>query len=74
MRVAAAETPMTTAKMGSATREMMYVGAGMVAEALVTVSANAREKKAELHISRNSRLHPRPEGKPKRLATRDADD
>ena len=30
MRVTAAETPMTTAKMGSATREMMYVGAGIV--------------------------------------------
>lgn len=29
MRVTAADTPMTTAKMGSATREMMYVGAGM---------------------------------------------
>lgn len=29
IRVTAAETPMTTAKMGSATLEMMYVGAGI---------------------------------------------
>jgi len=28
--VAAAESPITTAKMGSTTREMMYVGAGIV--------------------------------------------
>jgi hypothetical protein len=30
MRVTAAPTPIKTAKMGSATREMMYVGAGML--------------------------------------------
>ena len=32
IRVAAADTPMKRAKMGSATREMIYVGAGMFAK------------------------------------------
>ncbi len=36
--VAAADRPMNTAKMGSATLEMIYAGAGIILEALLIVS------------------------------------